>query len=68
MVERDRAGRARGLALTGWAAVMGIAALAATAAGGAWLAWRRLRGGPSGGNTVVLKERRGYARVSTSAS
>ncbi|GBF99737.1 hypothetical protein Rsub_12450 [Raphidocelis subcapitata] len=67
MLARDSAGRPEGVTLTGWSALLGIAALLAAVVVGGAFAWRQYRGGADPA-TVVLKSRPGYGRVSTSAS
>jgi Golgi apparatus protein 1 len=68
MVARDAAGKPEGITLTGWSALLGIAALVVAVLGGAWYAWRQYTGAGDAA-TVVLKTRhQPYVRVSTSGS
>lgn len=66
MLARDQLGRPEGVTLTGWSALLGIAALLAAVCVGAAYAWRQYRGGDPA--TVVLKSRPVYGRVSTTPS
>jgi hypothetical protein len=70
LVSRDaRTGRARGVTLTGWTALLGVAALVVAVLAGLSYAWRQYSG-TGDASTVVLKSQRGagYSRVSTSGS
>jgi Golgi apparatus protein 1 len=67
MVARDDAGRPQGITLTGWSALLGIAALVVAVFGGGLYAWRQYTGAGDAA-TVVLKSRQPYVRVSTSGS
>ncbi|GBF91963.1 hypothetical protein Rsub_04687 [Raphidocelis subcapitata] len=54
VLAKDARGGAAGVTLTGWSALLGVAAVAAALAGGAALAWRRWAG-PRAGYTLVMK-------------
>jgi Golgi apparatus protein 1 len=57
MLERGRNGQATGISLTGWTAILGMAALLLLAAAGVLLAYRRYVGSPqAAGYTLVLKK------------
>jgi Golgi apparatus protein 1 len=53
---RDIRGSINGISLTGWVAVLGMAALVVVCMHGMFILFKRLRGGPEGkGYTVVVK-------------
>lgn len=54
VLKKDSRGVAHGISLTGWSALVGLAALVVAVAGGAALAWRRYYG-PRQGYTLVTK-------------
>jgi hypothetical protein len=57
MLQRGRNGQATGISLTGWTAILGMAALLLLAAAGVLMAYRRYNGSPqSAGYTLVLKK------------
>jgi hypothetical protein len=57
MLERGKNGQATGISLTGWTAILGMAAFMLLLAAGAMLAYKRYTGGPqAAGYTLVLKK------------
>lgn len=69
LVKRDARGHTAGVTLTGWSALLGIAALVVMLAASARYAWRSYAG-VTDPSTVVLKSRQQhkYARVETAGS
>jgi hypothetical protein len=66
LVARDaQTGEPRGVTLTGWTALFGVAAAVVTLLGAGFYGWRHYHG-IGDASTVVLKSRQGYRRVSTS--
>lgn len=59
MLEYDNQGKPQALTLTGWTAVLGVAASVFVTVGGAYYGYQRYRDGPYRGyHTVVLKGRK----------
>jgi hypothetical protein len=63
---QERVKRTTGLELSGWQALVGVAAFVVVVSVGAVYAYRRYKGLPTHSTTVVLKSRAQYARVATS--
>jgi Golgi apparatus protein 1 len=63
MLNRDRRGNVTSVALTGWLAVAGMAALIVLVVAGGVYGYRRYTGDTGSASTVVLKSRQAYRRV-----
>lgn len=68
MVNRDTAGHAQSLTLTGWTAIAGVAALVVLLLTLGTYAYKRYTGIPLDSTTVVLKSRPRYNRVAEAES
>ena len=68
MVNRDQAGHAQSLTLTGWTAIAGVAAMVVLMIVGGTYIYKRYTGAPLDSTTVVLKSRPRYNRVTGSES
>ena len=53
---RGRRGSVQGISLTGWVAMLGMSALVVLCMYGVFVLVRRLRGGPDGAYTLVVKQ------------